>query len=549
MGDIKTSARAALAALLGLVPFVTSACSSEEAPRELTLEERLAADERISPLVSGCPFGKAYEGDTSNIIPILVDKLESGQQEPLRYARIELGRIGEPAIPELKRLYDGAFSDRWRAGVLTNVVDAVTRMEEPWGLEILRSAMLHPQESVRLRALDGITKHGSPEDYDTIALWLTAATNMSMRLEYASCMSALDPERFARDLADWIEQRMHQDIWVKVAGTVGATEDPEVAALLYAAREFTTGQVDAYLSAPAARLGNIAALADLRGMLVDELPDRRRVALDAVLRSKLFEEALVVLEQDESADLRVSAAQILAQAPASEELLEWLELALTDESPKVREAVLVELCRLGSERGITEAFALLEGTIADRQVGIRALRTAWDVEGTATRAYGVLTRLFEERTHASAAEQVNFLQTLAQVPGRATAEYLMQVADRVGIDIRGISAHRWCAIQVVNAGQEAFAYMRERLASEADPERQIDLIEAVWQDKSEDSRELLLSLLHDADLNPHVLVYAADRLTRIGPTDVVAPLLKRAYLANTDAVARPALHCLVWTWL
>ena len=70
-----------------------------------------------------CPYGKQFNVDTSNIIPILVESLATGNRDPLRAAKQELALIGEPAVKELRRVFDEAFSDKWRHGVVENILN------------------------------------------------------------------------------------------------------------------------------------------------------------------------------------------------------------------------------------------------------------------------------------------------------------------------------------------------------------------------------------------------------------------------------------------
>ena len=75
-------------------------------------------------------------------------------------------------------------------------------MDGPWGLEMLRLGIRHPQESVRLVALAGLERHGTGDDYDTLFDLLPIAGSKSTRIEFGTTLAKLDPERFQEDHAD-----------------------------------------------------------------------------------------------------------------------------------------------------------------------------------------------------------------------------------------------------------------------------------------------------------------------------------------------------------
>ena len=66
--------------------------------------------------------------------------------------------------------------------------------------------------------------------------------------------------------------------------------------------------------------------------------------------------------------------------------------------------------------------------------------------------------------------------------------------------------------------------------------------------REKDGLEFLLEVVMDTGVPDHERFFAADRLTRLGSTPRVAPLLKRACLTITDEQARPAFEGLLWTW-
>ncbi len=523
--------------------------SGEVERRPLTFEERIQTDDRFFRLLAPCGFGRQYDGDTSDTVGILVGLLEHGQADPQRRAKAELAEMGAPALTELQRLFDDAYPDRWRKGVLQNVLAVCALMQEPAGLELIRRGLGHPQESVRLSALDGIRIHGELADYDAVRVWLPLATSGAIRADYATAMYTLDRERFCKELAGWLEEGVWPDIWTYIVPTACDPTDPETVARYKAVEPSVDYAYRPYLLAPSARDGDEEALAILRDMLVDDEPATRQIALQALDRVGLGSEAKVVLQQDSIDTLRAMAADVIARLEPTDETYELLTAGLADPGASVRTSCLFALIERGDERAVTESLRLLEGHITERELGIRALRLGWDANpGSGERTFELITRLFEESLHRSGSQQVALLQALSQIPGRATAEYLVAMGRTRHGEIRGWPVFRWAVHQSINAGPEAYAYLREQLAVESDPMRRIDLMTAIWQDRSDASRDAMEAVLLDSESHPYELLFAAQCLVKMGPATRVAPLLKRVYLGNTDAMARPSLQCLLWAW-
>ena len=86
--------------LLGAGAFYVRSRGSEE--KALTFEERLHADPRLKGLLYECNFGRTFDADTSDLLPIMVAKLERGGREPLRAFTQELAQIGPRAVPLLR---------------------------------------------------------------------------------------------------------------------------------------------------------------------------------------------------------------------------------------------------------------------------------------------------------------------------------------------------------------------------------------------------------------------------------------------------------------
>ena len=536
-----------LAALgLGFIAWLAIRDGGGEA-RPLTLEERYLEDDRVGPLVYDCPFGRAFAEPTVDMIEVLVSKLEMGTRGPLMAAKQELAQIGAPAIPAMRSLFDRAYQSPWKHGVVENVLAACTLMDEPLGLDMLRYALGHPQESVRQSALRGLGLHGTPGDYDLVQGWLPMVQSPQLRAFYASCMGSLDPERLGADLALWIMGDLQQDLYPHVMGAVLKVRDPETAQKL---KELAADRDDIWTSmlyGPAAVLGDQEALDAIHRDLQSEEPILRQYAIQT-LGSIGFGLDAALLFNDPHTGIRAVVAQVLVDAEPSEEVDAWLRDGIVDQDERVRELCLGALAGRKDELAVAHSLALLEGNPVDRALGIRSLRDA--LKGDPALADEAVARLLPliEVASSDGTVPVELLQTLSQVPARSAALHLMDLAVGTTGFIKGLDSFRWLAGQVWNTGPVGHALLRDQLLIEEDPFRRLSLIEFVWQDHSDIARDLLLEMLEEDHRHPFERLYIADRCTRLGPASRVASVIKRVYMELTHNQVRPALQCMLWIW-
>jgi len=514
---------------------------------ELTLEQRLLADDRIDALVYDCGFGKQFDAQTVDMTTTLVSKLERGQRDPLRIAKQELARIGAPAVPALRRLFDRVYSDAFSHGVVENVLAVCALMEGPEGLEILRLGIRHPQETVRLAALDGLRAHGAAGDYDMVLQVLSFAAEGKTQVEYALTLDALDHERFRLDLTQWLEQGLYSATWPYVIDRIADAPDPELVARLARAAELRDETLRPFLIAPAAASGDAEALDELHRMADEGRSDQKQLALRALARIGRGRDGIALL-RDENGAVRRAAYGVLVQLDPDEEVTAWLEEGILDADREVSELCLRTLVGRGNAFGRSRALEMLEGTPQQRSSAIGALREAWDLNpGAAEEALQRLLGLLDASSD-DASQRLGVLQTLSQVPLREAAEFLLDLGRRTEGEIKGIDAYRFFVGQVWNTGSVGRDLLRAELATEVEPFRRLSLVQWVWQDHEASSRDALLAVVQDVARNPYERLYAADRVIRIGPASVVAPILKQVYQECTHAVVRPALQCLLWTW-
>jgi len=557
-------------AILGAVAFFGLRRSAAPEVAEPTLEQRYQADDRIAVLLQPCSYGRPFEGDTSAMVEVLVSKLDAGAQlEPMRRSKQELARIGAPAAPALRRLFDDASRDLWRVAVVLNVLDVCALSDDPFGLEIGRAALGVAREDVRVRASYIFVKHGTPEDYPLVRAAFEGCSNPETAQKFALALKACDRGLFHFEVPDLIA-RLRPDDDALVTSPLGDTlameaadaVDPVVVDKLYELSGGLAPRHRAYMIAPSAAQADAkhhaAALEELRANLSDPLVGPRQNTVSALARAGLARELFPVLELDSEPRLRALAASLLGAALAAgtlapEAALEPLQRGLGDPDSGVHAECLGALLRLGDPVAWTDALRRLEGSIEDRDLAVRTLREAWPSlpAGAPDQARARLVQLYERRggEGAPGSELTSVLSALGAVPGRATGTFLLEVGAQLGDTlIRGITAHRWCVGQVYNAGPEARQVLHERLGVETDPFRRLDLISFIWQDPAPDAVEVLLALVSDGALDRHERLYAAERLLHMGASNRVAPVLKAIYWESTDPVLRPGLQCLLWAW-
>lgn len=557
-------------AVIGAVGFFGVRTALEEGPPEPTLAERYAADPRIRLLLEPCGHGKPFEGDTSAMIEVLVAKLGVGAQlEPLRRAKQELAKIGAPAEPALRRLYDESSREQFLTPVALNVLEVCGIADDDFGLAIAREGLVSPREDLRAKASYVFRKHGRPEDYDLVKASLLASSSPELGQKFALAMKACDPGRFHYEVVDLIDALRENEGGLAVgeladvlAAECADAVDPVLVDQLYTRAAGLAPRHRAYMIAPAAALADsphhAAALDELRALLKDPLPAPRQNACNALARAGLVAEVLPALTLDESPGVRSVVTNLVAEAVrsgklAAEDARPHLRSGLADPDVAVMSGSLAALLQMGDEVAWAEALRRLEGSLPDRDLAVRALGDAWPGLGAAAadQARSRLVRIFERRAGegAASAELTSVLKALGSVPGRATAEFLLDVGVRLaGQQVSGIDGHWWCVGQAYNAGPEAQAVIRERLAGETDPFRRLDLIAFLWQDPHPDAVEVMLGVLTDPSRDPHERLYVAERLLNMGATQRVAPTLKQVYWESTDPVLKPGLQCLLWIW-
>ena len=508
-------------------------------------------DDRLAYLDARCPGKGRFDEDTSDLLPVLVLKLQSAQRDVLRNVREELALGGVPALEELDRLVRRVATDPHGSPVLLNAL-AVARNSEATtsevGRSLVRFCLGHPQETVRTAAVRVLKVHSVPEAYDDLMALLAVAAPAA-RQDFVPALVRSDPRRFEEQLAGWIEAGEEQDLWQIGAQLVAAAADGQTARRLAPlVAQVDAPAVRAYLAATADHTRDPGSLALLEAMLGEEDPTLRGHALSA-LEFTTATELIASAIDDESAGLRVQAAGLLSRRLEEEVALEALRRALFDPEEKVREVALGALLEVADPAAVDTVVAGWGGDLLELGIASRAVLDRWDrVEGLADRAADLLMDRLAERAGEPLARREALIQALAQVPGPRSTTWLLEHARSEEGTVAGFDAHRYLSLQASNTGPVGLEMLRQAWGEESDPRRRLDLLWAATTQHDEVTRGFMLEAVQAPDTLPHERLWLAERLAREGPAEEIAPLLKRVNLRVTDREVRPALECLLWRW-
>jgi hypothetical protein len=509
----------------------------------------LARDDRIAWLLAPCSHPEPFLADTGDPVAILVSKLSRGQLDPLRQAKSELAGLGEAALPELRRLCERSFRAPEGAVPLLNALSVLGAMDSDAGHDLLVEGLAEAQDTVRIEAIRGLTRHAVPADYDRLMAILPLSTPDVQRTIGAALATA-DPERYEDDFATWLEgPREGPDLWVGAPERVATARRPAILARFRAIYPGASGAIRAYLAAAVAASGDEAALEALRADLKDEHAVRRALAADALASVGEAVEAAPLLVEDRDETIRASVASALAALPPAPETAAWLRKGLRDRVRAVRQVCLAALARAGDGEARDAGLAMLEGDRGDLESAMSALREAWAADPAyAARALYVLVRLRTGAQQPVRVDPTALDRAIAQLPLVAAAQRLYECARTTRGEIDGMPAHRWYLMQAGNTGAAGRTWLRERWDEETDPSRRVDLVMAGSYDRDAASREFLLRVAESDRSTPPEVLYAANLSVHQGPTAIVAPRLKRVALRIADARVRPAINCLLWQW-
>ncbi len=547
-----------IARVLGAGLLVCAACR-EETPRAPAPDPVQAAagrepdwthDDRFVALLAGCPRGSYFDGDTSDLIPILVAKLAAGQRDVIQGVRADLAALGEAALPELERLAAEHFAQRDGVHVLQNVLGVLWLSDAPGARVALARHLAHPAESVRAQAIRGLVKHAGKEDYDAL-LAVLPITSGAVRPTLVEALQHADPERLEAEVASWIGGNAEHDLWRGAVRLVLTRADAASAARFEPLLErIVEPLVRIPLLGVLARGGHAAALSELLAEFEDADAQRRTAALETLEHVGGHLDVVArVLRADPELSLRVMAASLLKVHAAEPESRRALRQALDDPAPEVRQMALTALLSVGDAQAADRVVALMDRERSDMQLALFAVRGHWDTNpGLAAAVLEVLDRRQRAETELSERDRKYLVQAIGLVPGRAAAELLIELGrTREGV-VDKLDAHRFHVLHVGNTGPEGLALLRDLYAAEQDPARRMDYLWGALAGQDGTTRAFLVEVLLGEGSRPHEKLLAADRLVRMGPAQSVAPLLKRATLRVEHPEVRVALQCLLWQW-
>jgi hypothetical protein len=317
----------------------------------------------------------------------------------------------------------------------------------------------------------------------------------------------------------------------------------------------------AALAVPAARGGDQEAEAFLKAELRSPEAARRGQALLAQIALERWEQVGEFLMNEGDPGLRKVALNGLAGATSDPRALAWIdqvgrEPAVVSAIGDLSEAALGLLLRLGDRSVEDRVLVDLDAEGPPRERALRLLMPLLPVRADLTeRTWQALMRRAELERALPPDQKLALYQSIGLVPRAQAARYLREVALELpeSAQLKGKRAHEWLMIQASNTGVEGRAWLAEQLSSERDPLRRIDLLWAVSAQRCADAgpcigRDALLAVLEDPATAPLEMLFVASRLVQLGPSQQIAPPLKRAVLRVSDPEARLAFETLLWTW-
>lgn len=543
----------AVRALCLVLPLAAACGSGEDAPLVPAAVD-WSADERLAPLMAPCYEKGHFDRDTSDMLPVLIEKLRGAPLDVLRNVREELAASGEPALLELERLVRSSYADPHGSHDLVNAL-GVIQLSEAGGIpamrQLLKDCLGHPQETVRNATVEALTRHAGPEHFDDLLAVLAVSRGLS-RQDVVSALFVADRHRLEEELLRWIEEERELGLQRAAARLVAGgadattaerfapwiaqTQDRAVRAFLVATQEHAPG-------------GGEGALALLEEMLAEEDPQVRSEALAALEFTSRTDWIAEVARADPVTSVRLSAISLLGPRLEEEAARAALQVGLDDSSEAGREASLRFLLEVGDVGAGDLALSLLDGGAAELATAMRALAGNWQVRPElAERALTILSRRLEERAQLPPRENRALLQAVAQVPGPESTTLLLELRDGLPRGGESEADRRWLALQASNTADAGRELLRDRWRAATEVDDRFDLLWAASFEHDEATREFLLEVLEAEGSAPHERLYAAERLAREGPASRVAPRIKRARLRMSDPAFRPAMECLLWRW-
>lgn len=541
--------RSLLFALPWLAALLGGCDGGEAATREHAAElSPLVSDSRLNFLLAPCSRGYHYDVNTADIDGILTETLLHGFKEPLRRARSELA-VRPGGLDIAMRIMRRYWTDSDGKNHIRNALDVAALSSDPRAREMLVEALGHPMEDLRVLSVRALKRHGREEDWDAVRNALDLSSPPFV-VDFIQALHAIDHERTNASILDWVDGGSLEGIWKDILPLVASTTDPELVERCRAMwPKLAKGQA-APLVVAAARAGDEEARNVSRAWRDDEADTTlRRITLLALGRAEQYEELVPALQKDGSHENRLLAMGMLSVTPElTERMSAHLAAGMNDPVESVAVGCTAALARIGNAGAIDRGLEMMrDDSPGAMQSGLRVLREAMQADpAVARRAFDVAVNRYEETAHRPLDERSLFLVAMGQVPLEVSARRLLDEATRAEGAIQNFSARQWITMQAGNVGESGHELVLALLQEEDDVAHRIDLIEALSMRGGEQAREVLLDYVNGERATPYEILYAADRLVRIGPAGAVAPVLKRVTLRVEQPDVRRALQCLLW---
>ena len=507
-------------------------------------------DGRVAYLLAPCATGGYYDVATADMMPILEQTLLHGHRDPLKRAKVELAAMGDEALPVLRRVIRNNWSVPDGKNHVRNALEAVLMSESDGARELLLEGLKHPNEDLRMLSVKGLRIHGRAEDYDALFAVLAQATP-NFFTDVLAVMQHLDPDRAAALVLGWVEEQQFEQAWDELIPLVAGATSPEVVDRCRTAWPQAAPHHQPSLAAPCARAGDVEATRALDAWLVDPTNvNRRRFAAVALAAAGLADRLVPMLAGDPVAQNRLIAVGAMTRTPElTRELRAHVVAGIGDASMDVSLACLQALIAIEDPGALDSAIALLSGTEPNSlRDAMRLLGPPMAAdEAVAERVFEVLRQRHEAEAQRPLTDRMRLLQAIGQVPLESAARLLLAEARVAQGELQGDRAERWLFLQIGNGGPASIPVLEALLDEDRDAVRRLDVLEALSMRGGEPARDAMLRFVEREDARPIEILYAADRLVRIGPARTVAPVLKRVTLRVSDRYVRPALQCLLWT--
>jgi len=531
-------------------------CGESPDPPDEVVEDPADAyrtDPRLVPLLRPRGVQNPYDVVTSDMLPRLIEKLEKGRLDPMKRAKEELGQMGAPAIPALRRLVERHYANAFSAGLVENALDAIAMNPAEEARPIVFDCLRHPQESVRDRAVRAlIARHARPEDFDPLVARLDGPETSTLKKLVAMALHDADPARAEALYLSWLREDRHGELLPKVLPLLTSSRLPETARTCAELFRKAEQPWISSVAAPAARAGDTEALLYFDRALVDEDPQVRLTAAHAVAEAGLGALLAPVLAEDRNTEVRTIAANGLAQLEElTAEQHGYLTAAMDDEAPEVSAFALQVLAERGDPNALDRALSYLgEKDGGELRAAMLALRDPMERDPElARRAWDVARERNESEEHMPIEMRLATFKAIGMIPRPEAAELLHRIGiEHLDVELEGLRAHRWLMTFASNTGPPGRARLAELFEAEDDPRRRLDLIGAIGSARSDAVREHLQRITEETARSPYEALYAASILVNVGPARLVADRLQRVYYKTPPGEAFDAFEALLWEW-